>query len=242
MESNRKALIVLFTLVLTSFIVFCAEMKFLVPSPRGSSMENYKDIEFADKIILLVEDFEGLDTTKINLKRENFFDYGSAKISVDEAVVDNNVLSSKAALKVKWTGSDAYGGWGKGIGANVDLDTATDYLNFRIYVPKDTLGAETIRIILEEDDDDDGKLQKDKDDAWYYEVNIADKGKWKMVSIPLRDFKDDNGGGDHKFNVNKKGGLHTIIFGFQHPEKYAVNQAWYFDFICFTHGKLPEGT
>ncbi|MGZ3862273.1 MAG: glycan-binding surface protein [Bacteroidia bacterium] len=240
MEPNKKALIVLLTLVLTSVIVFCAEMKFLVPKPRGSTTDHYKNTGYADKIILLVEDFEGLETPGTDLHKEKFFDYGSAKISIDTTMAMNDPVAVKTALKVMWAGSDNYGGWGKGVGANLDLDTAKDFLSFRIYVPADTMSFETIKITLEEDDDDDGKLQKDKDDAWYYELNIKDKGKWKMVSIPLKDFKDDNPGGDHKFNVTKKGGLHTIIFAFQHPDKYTIGRTWYFDFICFTGEKLPE--
>ncbi|MGZ3903946.1 MAG: glycan-binding surface protein [Bacteroidia bacterium] len=240
METDKKALFVLLALVLTSLLVFCAEMKFLVPKPRGSSMHNYKNTEYADRIILLVEDFEELDTTKVVLKKENFFDYGNAKISVDRTFIKNDPISLTSVLKVTWQGSDNYGGWGKGIGANIDLDTLNDFLNFRIYVPKDTMSVETIKIILEEDDNDDGKLQKDKDDAWYYLADIPEKGKWKMVSIPLKDFADDNEGGDHRFNVTKKGGLHTIIFNFQHPEKYLSGRFWYFDFICFSKGKLPD--
>lgn len=240
MNSNAKAITVLLGLVLTSFIVFCAEINFLVAEPRGSALSNYKNLPYAGKIILLVEDFEGLDTTKIKLKDAGFFDYGSAKISVNGEIIDNTPLSLKTALKITWNGSEKFGGWGKGIGSNIDLDSVRDYLNFRVRVPKDSIGFETIRVILEEDDNDDGKLQKEKDDAWYCEVNVPGKDKWQMISVPLREFKDDNEGGDHRLNVTKKGGLHTIIFSFQHPEKYAPGRSWYFDFICFSNEKLPD--
>lgn len=238
METEKKALLILLALVSTSLLVFCAEISFLVPKPRGSSMHNYKNLQHADQVVLLVEDFEELDTSRTLLLKENFFDYGNAKISVDRTVAKNDPVSLKTVLKVTWSGPDNYGGWGKGIGANIDLDTLTDFLNFRLFIPIDTIGSESIKITLEEDDNDDGKLQKDKDDAWFYLLDIKEKGKWETVSIPLKEFKDDNPGGDHKFNVSKKGGLHTIIFSFQHPDKYLQGRSWYFDFICFSKGEL----
>jgi len=227
-------------LVLTSVIIFCAERKFLVAEPRGATLSNYEKVPGMDKIFLLMEDFEGFSADSIDLSKENFFSYGSAKITVDHSHSDGSPISLKSSLEVEWTGAENYGGWGKGIGANIDLDITTDFLNFRIFIPEGVKTEESIKIILEEDDNDDGKLQKDKDDAWVYTVNIPVKSGWQMISAPLKDFKDDNEGGDQKFNVTRKGGLHTVIFGFLNTEKYVRGQKWYFDFVCFSHGKISE--
>jgi len=239
MESNKKALALLLILVFTSLAVFCLEKKFLVAQKRGAGLNSYSKITWLDKILLLVDDFEGM-SADTSLQQERFFEYGSVKIELDTARVDAHPLALKAALKVTWNGETEYGGWGKGVGENIDLDVNNDHLNFRIYVPKTNPGDELIKIILEEDDNDDGKLQKDKDDTWFCLTSVHPKDEWQLISIPLKDFRDENDGGDHVFNVNRKGGLHTIIFSPMLADKYTPASTWYFDFIFFSSGKIED--
>jgi len=89
-----------------------------------------------------------------------------------------------------------------------------------------------------EDDNNDGILQEDKDDSWSAIVTIPAKNEWQLVSVPLSDFSDNNPGGDGILNVNRKGGLHNIIFSFEQAGKYNTSNCWYFDFICFTNAKV----
>ena len=213
------------------------EKKFLVSELRGETLSNYGQIKWFDKINLLVDDFEGLrDST--SLQKASFFSYGSIKIASDTLQNDKSILASNSCLKIVWNNTEKFGGWGKGVGKNIDINTATDHLNFRIYVPKSNGNDEVIKIMLEEDDNYNGALDKDKDDSWFYRVNVPANDKWQFISIPLKDFADENPGGDGVLNISRKGGLHTIIFSFEQVEKYTTNHKWYFDFICFTNEKV----
>ena len=238
MESNKRAIKALITLVLTVLILFFLERKFLVAQIRGETLINYGKIKWLDKIVLLIDDFEGLKSDSISIQQVGFFGYGSAKISLDSSQIDNNMIASKTCLKVIWNGKDSYGGWGKGVGKNIDINTLTDYINFRIYVPTSNGKTDSIKISLEEDDNASGVLEHDKDDSWFYKLKISSADKWQFISIPLKDFVDANVGGDSVLNITRKGGLHTIIFSFEEADKYTPHHKWYFDFICITNGKI----
>lgn len=246
METNKRAFFILQMLVLTAVIVFMIEKKFLINEVRGATLSNYQDMNDVDKIILLMEDFEGLSKPEAKvqgdsiLKSNGFFSFGSTQIELDHDHVDKNPLASKTALKINWLSTEGYGGWGKGVGANIELDTLSDYLSFRIYVPVSNGPEEKIKIVLEEDDNENGKLEKEADDTFSTHVTIQSADKWQIISVPLKDFKDENPGGDHLLNVTRKGGLHNVIFVFEQPDKYTPNHHWYFDFLCFTNEKMTD--
>jgi hypothetical protein len=239
MNANKKAILILFFLVSTSVLIFCAEQKFLVAEKRGSALSRYEKIPWASRILLLVDDFEDMSDNK-DLERERLFTYGSARFSLNNDRVDKNPMAGVSCLKVSWQPGEAYGGWGKGVGENIDLNSDNDYLNFRVFIPKSNGESDFIKIIFEEDDNDDGKLQKDKDDQWAATITLPSKDEWQLVSIPLKDFVDDNEGGDHILNVNRKGGLHTVIFSFQQPDKYTAQHVWYFDFVFFSSEHIDD--
>jgi hypothetical protein len=245
MKENKRALIILQMLVLTAVVIFLLEKKFLVNEVRGQTLTQYENLKEIDKIIFLVDDFEGfpehagengLDSA---MMKNGFFAYGSAGVSLDHKQVDKNPLASKTSLKVQWTGSEKFGGWGKGVGANINLDPATDHLNFRIFNPLSN-GDDTLRIIMQEDDNDNGKLEEEQDDRWNLKVPVKAKDQWQIVSVPLKDFVDENLTGDHELNISRKGGLHFITFEFTQKEKYTKDHKWYFDFICFTSEKMLD--
>lgn len=239
MNANKKAILVLFLLVSTSVLIFCAERKFLVAEKRGSGLTRYENLPWASKILLLVDDFEDMHDNK-ELEKEKFFAYGSAHLALSKEKIDKDPIAGGSCLKVTWNPAEPYGGWGKGVGENIDLNAEDDQLNFRIFIPKSNEGNEFLKVTLEEDDNDDGKLQKDKDDQWAATVTLPANDEWQLVSIPLKEFVDDNEGGDHILNVTRKGGLHTVIFSFQQPDKYTTQSAWYFDFVFFSSGHIDE--
>jgi hypothetical protein len=245
METNKRALIILQMLVLSSVVIFFVEKKFLVNESRGATLSHYQSNSNVDKVILLVEDFEGLSKpgtdvkTDSVLKSASFFSYGGIDIAVDHSKVDKNSLASATALKVTWNGKESYGGWGKGVGANLELNTNSDYLSFRVFVPAGN-GDEILKLILQEDDNENGILEPELDDSWFVKVTVPAKNQWQMVSVPLKSFSDENEGGDHALNVTKKGGIHNLIFSFEQPYKYTKEHQWYFDFICFTNEKMTD--
>ncbi len=239
METNKKAFLVLLALVFTSLVIFCAEKKFLVAEKRGSGLSKYDRIPWADKILLLVEDFEGLNPDSA-LAKERLFSYGSAVIGLDNNRVDEHLMAGKTVIRVDWNQAEGYGGWGKGVGENFDVNTETDHLNFRILIPSENGGPDLVKVILEEDDNDNGELEKDKDDEWFTTVSLPASNKWQLVSIPLKDLLDANPGGDGILNITRKGGLHTVIFSFMQPERYTAKHSWYFDFVFFSSSRVED--
>jgi hypothetical protein len=239
-ESNKPAVKILFTLFVTSILIFCVERKYLVAEIRGETLGHYGNIPWIDQIVLLIDDFEGLPADSISVQKAGFFGYGRVKISLDSTHVDRHLTASKTCMKIDWRGNDTYAGWGKGVGKNVDLDTDSDFLNFRVLVPKGIDKEETLLIRLEEDDNSNGILDEANDDSWGYKLKIKPQDKWQLISIPLTEFTDGNQGGDSLLNISRKGGLHTVIFSFEQVEKYTSEHNWYFDFICFTKGRIKE--
>jgi hypothetical protein len=239
-DSNARAVKVLGLLLISVAGIFAIETKFLVPTVRGETLIQYESLSWNQNILLLVDDFEELKGDSASLAKEKFFSYGSVKITTDNSIEDKSLLSSKTAMKVSWAGNEMYGGWGKGVGKNVNLDPATDHLNFRIYIPESNGNDEIVKVIFEEDDNNDGSLQQDKDDSWQHVVNIPKKNGWQMISIPLKDFTDGNPGGDGQLNVSRKGGLHNLIFSFEQAAKYTPQHCWYFDFISFSNKKIDN--
>lgn len=236
-ESNTRALLTLLTLVVTVVILFVVERKLLINENRGSTLSLYERVRGFDDIMLLIEDFEGLENTNFpqfrdSIFKENaFYSFGSIKMAIDNVLADGDPMASKSVLKVMWDGAFNYGGWGKGVGANIKLDPTTDFLNFRVYFPESHLKKEKVKIILAEDDNEDAILEADQDDEWMCHVDVFEQNNWQLISVPLDKFKDSNAAGDGELNVTRRGGLHTITFILDQPEKYKPGQYWYFDFI-----------
>lgn len=188
----------------------------------------------------IIEDFEGLSDAPSDLKENGIFTYGCMKAKVNHDQKEEKSYSGKRCLTISREGKEEFGGWGKGLGYYVNLDKQTDYLNFYLYQPpsNDTI---SVKIELQEDDNEDGKYEDWADDAWVYHYKIEHKD-WKLVSIPVSQFKDKNKGGDGSFNVGYKWGkLCCLILTYVNPKQEKKNQWWQYDFICFSKGALPTG-
>ncbi len=187
----------------------------------------------------LIEDFEGCADGTADLQANGIFVYGNIKAGI-ERNTSQLAYSGDRFLKLTKEGNVDYGGWGKGVNLNMELDPTTDYLNFYIYQPASN-DTNTVKIELQEDDDDNGVYEKNKDDSWVYFQKLTNKDKWELISIPLNKFMDANTGGDGLFNVNyRKGKLLTFIISFIRAD-HLKKQNWSFDFICFSRNKLPTG-
>jgi hypothetical protein len=243
MKSDGRAIMILLSLVGIAVIIFLAEKKFLIVEARGETLSKYEKLPWHDKIILLVEDFEGLTPVASHdsvLNKAFLFGFGSAKLSIDNRQVDKATVASRNDLKVQWSSANNYGGWGRGVGANIDLDISQDYFTFRIFSPTANVNNTSLKIIVQDEDNYDGKFDENNDDVWVAHITIPAINKWQMVSVPLSKFIDDNKGGDGIFNVTRKGGIHNIAFSFEQTEKYTANSKWYFDFICFTNAVISN--
>ncbi|HEY0030011.1 MAG TPA: glycosyl hydrolase [Bacteroidia bacterium] len=188
----------------------------------------------------IIEDFEGFADHPQDLNPNGVFTFGNAKALVDRKYTNKQAYSGERCLKLTQSGALKYGGWGKGVGLNIELDPSKDYLNFYVYQPG-TNNSNSIKIELQEDDNGNGVYEKDQDDVWSYSQKLETTNAWKLISIPLVDFKDGNNGGDGAFNISyKKGKLLCFIITFENSDPKSAH-TWSFDFIAFSKGKLPTG-
>jgi hypothetical protein len=182
----------------------------------------------------LIEDFEGLSNSTASLKANGIFTFGNIQAAISKHSNEKD-YSGTRYITLSKNGNQSFGGWGKGITQNAELDYSTDYFNFYI----NTNASCDLKIELQEDDNADDSYQKDKDDSWIVAQKIEAKTEWQLISIPLSQFKDENPGGDYIFNCTyKQGKLLTLIFTIQTS---AANPKYSFDFICLSKGKLPQG-
>jgi hypothetical protein len=189
----------------------------------------------------VIEDFEGIDYGPSDLKPNGIFVYGNIKANIDGTLSVQQPYSGERSLKVNKEGALNYGGWGKGISLNVELDVRKDYFNFYVYSAVSN-GTSPLKIELQEDDNGDGAYDKQQDDSWICVQKIEGKNSWQLISIPLANFKDNNEGGDDGFNVSYKNGkLLCLIFSFDDASKATGRPVWSFDFISLSEGTLPTG-
>lgn len=209
----------------------------------------------------VIEDFEGLadGSSPSDIKQNGIFTYGNIKSSIISKKDKQLTYLGDRFIKIEKEGKIAYGGWGKGIGLNIELDPDQDYLNLYVCQPAN-IKNNLIKIELQEDDNGDNKYEKEQDDAWIYVHKFEPESpseqpsnaqiEWELISIPLNKFKDSNPSGDGIFNINyKQGKLLCFIISFTNsPELQETSimentkRTWYFDFISFSKGSLPIGS
>ena len=208
----------------------------------------------------VIEDFEGLadGSSSFDNKQNGIFTFGNIKSTIVSKKDNPFSYLGDRCIKLDNEGKMSYGGWGKGIGLNIELDAHQDCLNFYVRQPSMN-NNNSIKIELQEDDNGDNIYEKDLDDSWNYVHKFVSKPPneeiknlqtdWELVSVPLNKFKDSNPNGDGIFNINyKQGKLLCFIVSFINPHestgviiKEKSKQTWYFDFICFSKGNLPTG-
>ena len=193
----------------------------------------------------VIEDFEGFSNGTSDLKANGVFTFGSVKVAIERNDPANHIYLGDRFLKLEKEGKAEFGGWGKGVGLNVELNPAQDYLNFYVAFPtRTTIGggnATAIKIELQEDDNGDNVYENKMDDSWTviqkFDQN-SKKENWQLISIPLNKFSDANPGGDGALNAGYKNGkLLCIIFSF--VDVKAAAPTIFFDFLCFSKGVLP---
>jgi hypothetical protein len=196
----------------------------------------------SSQLKFLVEDFEGMNESgQGDLPANGFFTFGNLRMSVEKTGTGHG-YSGDRSMRITRAGKFDHGGWGKGISSLVSLDQSVDYLNFYVKSERQN-GPVKWRVELQDDDQIDKVYQKDRDDCWQHSVTIEPKGDWQLVSIPLREFRDANPGGDGGFNFGQYGGsLLVLLFTLENASGAASKLSWSVDFICFSKGPLPTGS
>jgi hypothetical protein len=188
----------------------------------------------------VIEDFEGMALSQSEFRQEGVFTFGSAEASVDQKTTKGYGYSGDRSLRISWNQKKLFGGWGKGITMYTELNRDEDYLNFYAYSPKSNGRNDRLKVTLEEDDNSNSIFEDRIDDSWQHTVELKNSDDWQLIAIPLSGLTDANAGGDGKFNVNhREGKLLTFIISFADTNDIRAGQKWYFDFVCFSKGKLP---
>lgn len=190
----------------------------------------------------IVDDFEGFCNGTADLQKNGVFAYGNCSVTIDHEGTEERKNNGADYLGDRYITiskkkTTEYGGWGKGIGLNVELDATTDHLNFYIHQKQNT--NLVFKIELQEDDNGDDVYKVEQDDSWLhqYEVKPQASNEWQLISVPLKDFKDINGGGDGVFNCSYKDGkLLTLIVSITGDQ--SQESTFSMDFICFSKGTL----
>jgi len=189
----------------------------------------------------LVEDFEGFENGGSDLRKNGLYTYGKFNAEVDSRNVTGSTYSGAKCVRVDKTGKIEYGGWGKGITMFVNLDFSKDYFNFYFFQPSSN-SSSTLQISIQDDDNEDNQFTPERDDQWTYTVVSSVKNKWELISVPLSHFKDISPGGDGGFNISYlQGKLLGVMISFPNSLLLKDKESWYFDFMCFSKGKLPTG-
>lgn len=192
------------------------------------------------QVKLLIDDFEGYTEDPAFLASAGVFTYGSMKATTQKNSLNPEGYAGNSALQISWQGNDRFGGWGKGLGAPVNLDAGSDYLHLFVYSPENTAHVK-LEVLLEEDDNGNGTAEKELDDVWRTEVLLSPANNWQKISISLSAFKDHNAGGDGIFNVNEReGSLLTFIINFPDLSEQKGNKIWHFGYAAISKGLLPD--
>ena len=99
----------------------------------------------------ILEDFEGFSNGSSNMKANGVFAFGNGNAVIDYKPETRgrektfNYLGERY-ITISNNGKYSYGGWGKGVVLNIDLDASTDYLNFYMNLSKN--GNDSIKIQL----------------------------------------------------------------------------------------------
>lgn len=193
----------------------------------------------------IIEDFEGFANGNSHLKLNGTFTYGNLTAQIEQTKNKENLIPDYLGdrfITVKRENKKDFGGWGKGIGLNIELDAGKDQFNFYFLYPYNNSPV-LMKIHLQEDDNDNTTYEKESDDDWAFTQELEPNSSWQLISIPLNKFKDSNPGGDGIFNCTyKKGKLLCLIFELENPKNVENGQSISFDFLSFSQGALIRET
>ncbi|MFL5765170.1 MAG: glycosyl hydrolase [Bacteroidia bacterium] len=189
----------------------------------------------------IIYDFDGLNIGQNTLPDG---DYSNDDLSyqVVQSPVSSEVLGDRV-LQVDLNWSMGRGEFGKAVSRFVQLDPATDHLNFYLFDPPSNGNDRLLELVITEDDNADNVYEYEQDDKWVDTIPLQRQGNWQLISIPLSQFKDQNPGGNGQFDAGFQGSgsmLFSIGFNFLHTS-FSTSARFYLDMLCFSEGPLPTG-
>lgn len=192
----------------------------------------------------VIYDFDGLNTGQTDLPDGDYSNNDLNYQVIPNPLGNSDMLGDRVLeLNLNWT-SAASGEFGKGTSRFYELDVFADYINFYIYNPSSNTAEANAEIIIIEDDDKNNIPDPAKDDIWKKDITVVRKNEWQLISLPLKDFIDDNIGGNGLFDAaytNGAGMVFQVSIKFKQVNFNSSSEIYYIDMICFSEGPLPTG-
>lgn len=190
----------------------------------------------------VIYDFDGLNIGDTDLPDGDYRNDDLSYKVVATPLVNSEVLGDRVLeLDVNWqTGK---GEFGKDISRFIDLNAATDRLNFYLYNPPSNGADSILQLFITEDDNSNNVYEYANDDKWTKTISIHRSANWQLISVPLSSFADENFGGNGIFDVGYGGtGSRFFSIGFIFNRTATVASETYFiDMINFSEGTFPTG-
>ena len=148
----------------------------------------------------VIYDFDGLDIGQTDLPDGDYFIGDLSSAVAANPLTPSDVIGDRSLkLTLNWQGGT--GEFGKATMRFLELNPATDELNFYIYNPESNSGPATVQLIITEDDNGNNTFEAASDDKWIHNLTVQESGGWQLMSVPLSGFQDDNSGGNGSFDA-----------------------------------------
>ena len=198
---------------------------------------------YAQLLKSVVYDFDGLDVNNSDLPEGDYsVNDLTYKVAANPLPVADIIGDRVLQLNLNWNTN--YGAFGRGISRYIEFDINKDVFNFYFYNPLSNNQNATFDVILTDDDNQSNTFEFTADDVWKKSIVIPPSTGWQLYSIPLKDFRDENPGGnailDMAFTQNK-GMLLMVEFRFTKQFSNLSNPVFYLDMINFSDGTFPTG-
>jgi hypothetical protein len=188
-------------------------------------------------------DFDGLDIGQTNLPENDYHTNDLTYKIAANPLAASDILGDRV-LQINLNWNKGSGSFVRGYLRYIEFNPFEDRFNFYFYNPSGNNQSANIDILLADDDDQSNTYSINSDDLWKKNIIIPPGSGWQLISIPLKDFTDSNGGGNGVFDMaftQNKGMLLQMEIRFNKSSS-SINPTFFMDMIAFSDGYLPVGS
>jgi hypothetical protein len=191
----------------------------------------------------VVCDFDGLNINQTTLP-DGAYNGNDLNWRVAANPLGSNDMLVDRVLEISLAWNTGHGEFGKTINRFIEIDPSADKLNFYFYNPIANLGDASIDAVIQEDDHKGASFDNALDDEWLSNIKINRQAGWQLISLPLKNFKDNNTGGNGVFDngyTHGGGKIFNVEIRANRVNPSETSAKYYVDMIAFSEGDLPLG-